>query len=89
VHEHASVFSFPNSTLATLDAAAAKCNYTEYAATHATYPPKGPLPLPNGSARTAKGCDVYDQIFDAALEINPAFNLYRIYDMVRFPLHSP
>jgi carboxypeptidase D len=46
------------------------------------YPPNGPLPLPGDSVEYDTGCDVWDEIFNAALMINPAFNIYRIFDMV-------
>lgn len=47
-----------------------------------SFPPKGLLPLPNNSTRTARGCDLWDEIFDAAVVVNPAFNIYRIFDTV-------
>lgn len=74
------------SFLAHLDAQAVSCNYTSYLDTFLTYPPKGVLPFPTGlsSSRTARGCDIWDEIFDAALMINPAFDIYRIFDTVSF-----
>jgi carboxypeptidase D len=83
------VFSLPNATLTSLVATAAKCNYTGYMDKYVTYPPAGPLPLPGTSVENAKGCDVWDTIFDAALEVNPAFNMYRIFDVVRAPPSAP
>ena len=47
------------------------------------YPPTGPLPLPGGSYNISQDCDLWDEIFNAALIINPAFNIYRIFDVVR------
>ncbi|CDO76356.1 hypothetical protein BN946_scf185011.g20 [Trametes cinnabarina] len=47
---------------------------------HVTYPPKGLLPLPGRSVEADPGCDVWDEIFNAALSVNPAFNVYRIFD---------
>jgi hypothetical protein len=47
-----------------------------------TYPPAGLLPLPGDSVEAAEGCDVWDDIFNNALIINPAFNIYRIWDTV-------
>jgi len=70
--------------MAELDKISAQCNYTGYMDKFVTYPPKGPLPLPNGSTRTPRGCDVWDTIFNAALIVNPAFNIYRIFDT--FPI---
>jgi hypothetical protein len=46
------------------------------------YPPNGPLPLPGSSVEYDPDCDVWDDIFNAALMINPAFNMYRIFDVV-------
>lgn len=70
------------SFMAHLDAQAETCGYANYTATHLTYPPTGLLPLPGNSTRGIRGCDVWDEIFDAALLVNPAFNIYRIYDTV-------
>lgn len=63
-----------------LDQKAAACNYTNYVSTYVKYPPKGLLPLPGDSIEFADGCDVWDDIFNNALIINPAFNIYRIWD---------
>jgi carboxypeptidase D len=65
-----------------LDKKAARCNYTNYVSTYVTYPPTGLLPLPGDSVEFAEGCDVWDDIFNNALIINPAFNVYRIWDTV-------
>ena len=69
--------------MADLNAQAERCNYTGYFEEHVTYPPKGLLPLPGDSVEFARGCDVWDRILDEALVINPAFNIYRIFDTVR------
>lgn len=49
---------------------------------YVTYPPRGPLPLPGTSTESDQGCDVWDEVFNAALLVNPAFNVYHIFDMV-------
>lgn len=49
---------------------------------YVTYPPLGLLPLPGTSTEGDGECDVWDEIFDAALLVNPAFNMYHIFDMV-------
>lgn len=67
--------------MAHLDQQAAVCNYAGYMDKHVTYPPKtGLLPLPGKSIEADGGCDVWNDIFNAALLINPAFNNYRIFD---------
>lgn len=64
-----------------LDEKAATCNYTGYVDKFVTFPPPpAPFPLPGTSTEAARGCDVWDDIFNAALIINPAFNIYRIFD---------
>lgn len=69
--------------MAHIDSIADSCGYTNYSATYVTFPPKGPLPLPGSSPEGARGCRVWDMIFDAAVLVNPAFNIYRIFDTVR------
>ena len=68
--------------MAHLESQAASCGFTDYFSEFVTFPPKGPLPLPGGSTRGTRGCDLWDEIFEAALMINPAFNIYRIFDTV-------
>jgi len=66
-----------------LDSVAAACHYSDYVEKYVTYPPHGPLPLPGKSTEFDPGCDVWDEIFNATLLVNPAFNIYHIFDMVR------
>ncbi|PIL36469.1 hypothetical protein GSI_00158 [Ganoderma sinense ZZ0214-1] len=80
VHKYEGVFSFNQTFLAHLDSVAETCNYAGYVDKHVTFPPKGLLPLPGKSVEADRGCDVWDLIFDAALLVNPAFNIYRIFD---------
>ena len=61
-----------------LDTIATQCNYAGYMEKYVTFPPKGPLPLPETSSDIR--CDVWGLIFEAALLVNPAFNVYRIFD---------
>ncbi|KAJ3559123.1 hypothetical protein NP233_g11343 [Leucocoprinus birnbaumii] len=80
VHKYESVFALNQTVMAQLDAVAERCNYAGYFAKHVTYPPKGLLPLPGKSTEADRGCDVWDMIFEAALNVNPAFDIYRIFD---------
>ena len=64
-----------------LDDTALKCGYAGYQQKYATYPPKGPLPLPGHDTISDPGCDVWSDIFNAVLIVNPAFNIYRIFDV--------
>jgi carboxypeptidase D len=81
VHKYANVFAFNQSFMSHLDKQAVACNYAGYVDKHVTYPPNaGLLPLPGESTEADPGCDVWNEIFHAALLINPAFNVYRIFD---------
>lgn len=73
-------FHHSQTFMAQLDKLAITCNYTGYVDKHLTFPPKGLLPLPGKSTSAERGCDLWDVIFDAAVRINPAFNIYRIFD---------
>ncbi|KAF9530918.1 alpha/beta-hydrolase [Crepidotus variabilis] len=80
VRKYENVFSFNQTFTAQIEAKAQKCGYTGYIQKYVTYPPKGQLPYPGNSSHISKDCDVWDDIFNAALIINPAFNVYRIFD---------
>uniref|UniRef100_A0A0W0FQN8 Carboxypeptidase n=1 Tax=Moniliophthora roreri TaxID=221103 RepID=A0A0W0FQN8_MONRR len=80
VHKYENVFALNQTFLAELDALADSCGFTEYLENFIAAPPAGPLPSPNIS----RACDTWDLIFDAALAVNPAFNIYRIFDT--FPI---
>ncbi|GJJ15863.1 hypothetical protein Clacol_010141 [Clathrus columnatus] len=82
VKKYKNVFAFNSTYMDHLEKKSARCNYTDYFEKHVTYPPKGLLPLPGTSTENDPGCDMWDDIFDAALTINPAFNIYRIFDVL-------
>lgn len=81
VHKYEHVFSLNQTFLKHLDETAKKCHYAGYMEKYVTYPPKGPFPLPGKNTSAVPGCDVWTDILDAALLINPGFNTYRIFDM--------
>ena len=75
------------SFLAQIDQIADKCSYNSYLKKYLTYPPPpAPFPLPGTSTEADPGCDVHDETIGAALLLNPAFNVYRIFDMVYYLL---
>ena len=76
------LFVGSQSFMAHLDKRAAACNYTGYMDKYVTYPPNGLLPLPGTDINFDTGCDLWDEIFNATLIVNPAFNIYRIFDTV-------
>ncbi|KAG6910181.1 hypothetical protein DXG01_012630 [Tephrocybe rancida] len=80
VHRYENVFAFNQTFLDQLDHLNKKCNYANYTKKYLKYPPKGKLPLPGKSTSADDGCDLWDLIFEEALRLNPAFNIYRIFD---------
>ena len=66
------------------------CNYTDYFDTYLQYPPPGPFPSPPGPFDAVNPtpqdlvCDLYDDIFNAALLVNPCFNAYHVSDQCPF-----
>ncbi|KAF8520026.1 Alpha/Beta hydrolase protein [Hysterangium stoloniferum] len=85
VNKYENVFAFNESFKAELQTIAKRCNYADYFEKHVKYPPtQGLLPFPGKTTDIDPGCDVWALIFDAALLINPAFNIYRIFDT--FPI---
>ena len=55
-----------------------RCNYTDYFNTYLQFPPpSGKFPM---LPEDAQGCDVFDSVFAAALEVNPCFNIYHLTD---------
>lgn len=65
------------------------CGYEDFLATYLTFPPpQHPFPvIPdptvnyNENTTEADPCDPLSQTYDAAVQINPCFNIYRISDM--------
>ncbi|EKM58970.1 uncharacterized protein PHACADRAFT_249107 [Phanerochaete carnosa HHB-10118-sp] len=80
VNKYKGVFSLNETYMAQIQSLADSCGYTNYSDTFVTFPPKGPLPIPGNNTEGARGCRLWEQIFDAALLVNPAFNIYRIFD---------
>ncbi|QRV94647.1 Serine carboxypeptidase [Ceratobasidium sp. AG-Ba] len=64
------------------------CGYTDYYKKYATYPPKGRLPLPKQAYHGTPDmqnikpqCELWGQVYQAAITVNPNFNIYRIFDV--------
>lgn len=82
VHKYENVFGFNQSFLSELDSRASSCHYAAYLDKYLTYPPPdGSFALPGSSIEFDEGCDLWSDIVSAALVLNPAFNVYRIFDM--------
>ncbi|KAF9652110.1 alpha/beta-hydrolase [Thelephora ganbajun] len=81
VHKYEHLFALNQTFLSYLDQKNKECKYAGYLAEHLKYPPQGLLPLPGKSVEADPGCDLWTDIFNAALLVNPAFNVYRIFDV--------
>lgn len=91
-----SLFPFNDSFSAYIHNKSAACGYDDYLSTYLTFPPPGPFPsqLPGADSdgNTLESCDVFDDVFNAAIELNPCFDIYQIattcpvlYDVLGFP----
>lgn len=72
--------------MAEIENISAHCNYTGYAEKFLTYPPTTSVfPLPGDSESPDDDCDLWSLIIDAALTINPAFDIYFIFQFPPIP----
>lgn len=71
--------------MAQLDYLSEMCNYTAYTEKWAYPPAKGAFPPPGDNIKGEPGCDLWHLVLDAALTVNPAFNVYRIFDSYPIP----
>lgn len=71
------VFNLNESFTTAVHERADACGYTDYIEKYLTFPPPGPFPTPTNSS---DDCDVFDDVFAAALEVNKCFNIYHILD---------
>lgn len=82
------VFYLNDSFTKDLKSRADACNYTTYLDTYLTFPPpQSPFPvLPDPySDPDVASCDLWDDVYSAALEVNPCFNIYHITETCPHP----
>ena len=84
------LFSLNASFMADIHNRSESCGYTAFINDYLVFPPAGPLPSPPNSS--VKGCDLWDDIYYAAIEINPCFDIYQVattcpllWDVLGFP----
>jgi carboxypeptidase D len=65
--------------MASITARADSCGYTDFFNKYTNaFPPPGKIPTPPNSS--LPGCDLYDDIYNAAYYVNPCFNIYHLTD---------
>ncbi|KAI8589035.1 putative pheromone processing carboxypeptidase [Geranomyces variabilis] len=70
------LFGLNDTFMATIQKKAHKRGYTDYMNKYLVFPPAGPQPTV--PVDPAPGCDVWMDIFEAVLLINPCFDIYQI-----------
>ncbi|GJE99440.1 carboxypeptidase [Phanerochaete sordida] len=80
VKKYQNVFSLNETFMAHIQNISDSCGYTNYSETFVTFPPKGLMPVPGNSTEGTRDCRLWDQIFEATSIVNPAFNIYRVFD---------
>ncbi|KAL9060436.1 MAG: hypothetical protein Q9162_000609 [Coniocarpon cinnabarinum] len=56
-----------------------QCGYSDFGNQYFTFPAQQ-SPFPAAPNSSIDGCDVFDAVYSAALEVNPCFNIYHITD---------
>ncbi|KAK3115666.1 hypothetical protein LTR53_004767 [Teratosphaeriaceae sp. CCFEE 6253] len=92
----APLFSLNDTYMADLHKRADACGYTEFIDIAMTFPPTGPLPTPPNVNGDMKGCSLWNDVINAALLVNPCWDVYQIattcpllWDVLGFPGSIP
>jgi carboxypeptidase D len=83
------IFRLNDTYMADIKRKATSCGYYDYIAKYMTFPPPGPMPLPNGDEECV---GIWGDIKKAVTIVNPCFNMYQItttcpllWDVLGFP----
>jgi carboxypeptidase D len=68
---YSNVFNLNETFMADINNRSETCGYNSFMETALTFPPTGPIPYTINAS--APGCDVQNDIFSAAIYINPCF----------------
>lgn len=86
LHANSAVLNINSSYLSYLDSLDDACVYSDFRNTYLQFPPPGLQPPVYFDYETDYTCDVFDLAINAALQVNPCYNIYRISDAC--PLQS-
>ncbi|TVY19505.1 Carboxypeptidase cpdS [Lachnellula arida] len=77
------VMNLNDTYMAGIEARAESCGFTAFHDKWTSeFPPSGPIPA--APDWTQPGCDLYDDIYNAAYYVNPCFNIYHLTDFCPF-----
>lgn len=92
VDEWSELFNLNKTFLDHLHERHESCGYAAFTDLALTYPPTGPLPTPPNVDSSDTSCDLWEQIYSAALLVNPCWDEYQVattcpllWDVLGFP----
>lgn len=92
VKAYNNILGFNESFLQTLEDLDKSCGYADLRDKYYTFPPPGNQPPKYFNATAEANCDIFTMIDNAALAVNPCFNIYEInqqcpllWDVIAFP----
>ncbi|KAF2764861.1 alpha/beta-hydrolase [Teratosphaeria nubilosa] len=74
----AGLFSFNQSFIDDVHQRADACGYTDFYNLAMTFPPNGTLPTPPNVDYTTPGCEIWNDVFNAAQLVNPCWDVYQV-----------
>ena len=93
VEKNKELFNFNETFMATLQDLHESCGYKDFVDKYLVYPASGVQPPTSFNYSNPKdaACDVYNMAFEAAITVNPCFDVYAIVSRhtTRFPTTDP
>ncbi|KAK5108688.1 hypothetical protein LTR62_008093 [Meristemomyces frigidus] len=90
------LFSFNETFMDDIHTRADACGYTNFMDLAMTFPPNGTLPTPPNVDYSEQGCSIWNDIYNAALLVNPCWDVYQVattcpilWDVLGFPGSIP
>lgn len=79
VEANNNILNLNETTMAALKAKHESCGYADWIDTYLQFPPPGNQPQVPTYNYSAK-CDIFDEYIEAAINVNPCYNIYHITD---------